>query len=331
MMLKVALLVSMLFQLGAAVFALTLIRRTRYNISWILISAGFVLMAIRRLFDFSLLFWETSLFKKEEVNAWIGVVISIFLLAGVIFIRKIFNLQDEVERLRTENEQRVLSAVINTEETARQKFARELHDGLGPALSSIKMTLSAVNQETLTPFNRKIISNICNLTDNSLVTLKEIANNLSPHLLKNFGLEKAIETFADQLFSASAIKYSLFLNIDKQNLSEEMNISLYRIVCELMNNSLKHAHPTTIYLEITESDKLLVMNYKDDGCGFDNFQLRTESKHTGMGFDNITSRTRLLKGMYYIDTAPGKGFSIEFYFPKKESGKTKSHFSETSL
>ncbi len=330
-MLKVALLVSMLFQLGAAVFALTLIRRTRYNISWILISAGFVLMAIRRLFDFSLLFWETSLFKKEEVNAWIGVVISIFLLAGVIFIRKIFNLQDELERLRTENEQRVLSAVINTEETARQKFARELHDGLGPALSSIKMTLSAVNQETLTPLNSKIISNVCNLTDNSLVTLKEIANNLSPHLLKNFGLEKAIETFADQLFSASAIKYSLFLNIDKQNLSEEMNISLYRIVCELMNNSLKHARPTSVYLEITESDKLLVMNYKDDGYGFDNFQLRTESKHTGMGFDNITSRTRLLKGMYYINTAPGKGFSIEFYFPKKKSGKTKSHFTETSL
>jgi signal transduction histidine kinase len=331
MMLKVALLVSMLFQLGAAVFALTLIRRTRYNISWILISAGFVLMAIRRLFDFSLLFWETSLFKKEEVNTWIGVVISIFLLAGVIFIRKIFNLQEEVERLRTENEQRVLSAVINTEETARQKFARELHDGLGPSLSSIKMTLSAVKHESLTPMNSKIISNVCNLTDYSLVTLKEIANNLSPHLLKNYGLGKAIETFADQLFSASGVKHSLFLNIDEQQLSDEKKISLYRIICELMNNSLKHANPSSVSLELTESDKLIVMNYKDDGCGFENFQTRKDTKPTGMGFANITSRTRLLNGMYYIDTAPGKGFFIEFYFPKKKSDKTKSDFSETSL
>ncbi len=318
MLLKFALLASMLFQLGAAVFALSLIRRTRYNISWILISAGFVLMAVRRLFDFSFLFWETTLFKKEEVNTWIGVVISVLLLAGVIFIRKIFNLQEELEKMRTENEQRVLSAVINTEDNARRKFARELHDGLGPALSSIKMTLSAVRHETLSPMNSKIIQNACNLTDNSLVTLKEIANSLSPHLLRNFGLEKAIETFADQLFSPSGIRFSLAVNIDEQNLSDEIKNSFYRIVCELMNNSMKHANPSSVYLELTESDQLIVMYYKDDGCGFENFLSQPESKHSGMGFDNITSRTRTLNGKYYIDTAPGNGFSIEFYFPKTD-------------
>ena len=112
-MLKFALLISMLFQLGAAVFAITLIRRTRYNISWILISAVLVLMAIRRLFDFSTFFWETNLFQREEINAWIGVLISVFIFVGVIFIRKIFNLQDQVEKLREENEQRILSAIIH--------------------------------------------------------------------------------------------------------------------------------------------------------------------------------------------------------------------------
>ena len=121
-MLKVALVVSMLFQLGAAVFAITLIRRTRYNISWILISAGLVLMAIRRLFDFSTLFWETNLFQREEINAWIGILISVFIFVGVIFIRKIFNLQDQVEKLRQESEHKILSVIINTEETERQTF-----------------------------------------------------------------------------------------------------------------------------------------------------------------------------------------------------------------
>ena len=110
---KFALVVSMLFQLGAAVFAITLIRRTRYNISWILISAGLVLMAIRRLFDFSTLFWETNLFQREEINAWIGVLISVFIFIGVIFIRKIFNLHDQVEKLRQEKEQKILSAIIH--------------------------------------------------------------------------------------------------------------------------------------------------------------------------------------------------------------------------
>jgi signal transduction histidine kinase len=314
-MLKFALLLSMLFQLGAAVYAISLIRRTRYNISWILISAAFVFMAVRRLFDFSTFFWESDLFQNEKINGWIGVIISLFMFVGVIFIRKIFNLQDQVEKLRHENEQKILSAIINTEEKERQTFARELHDGLGPVLSSIKMTLSAIKPETLTPLNREIISKAFNASNTSVTTLKEIANNLSPHLLKNYGLEKAIETFADQLFSTTDIKFESNLNFDKNRLSDEMKISCYRIVSELMNNSLKHANPKNVSLEITETESLLTIHYKDDGCGFENFQTGKKSKSPGMGFNNIISRTKSLNGMFHLETSPGKGFSTEFYFP----------------
>jgi signal transduction histidine kinase len=317
MMLKIALVVSMLFQLGAAVFAITLIRRTRFNISWILISAGLVLMAIRRLFDFSTLFWETNLFQREEINAWIGILISIFIFVGVIFIRKIFNLQDQVEKLRQESEHKILSAIINTEETERQTFARELHDGLGPVLSSIKMTLSAINTETLTPFNRELIKKAFNASNNSVTTLKEIANNLSPHLLKNYGLEKAIETFSLQLFSPTSIKFESNLNFDENHLTEEMKISCYRIVSELINNSIKHANPLVVNLEINETERFLTIKYKDDGCGFENFQIDKNSKIPGMGFNNIISRTKSLNGMYHIQTSLGNGFFVEFYFPLK--------------
>ena len=316
-MLKIALVVSMLFQLGAAVFAITLIRRTRYNISWVLISAGLVLMAIRRLFDFSTLFWETNLFQREEINAWIGILISVFIFAGVIFIRKIFNLQDQVEKLRQESEQKVLSAIINTEETERQTFARELHDGLGPVLSSIKMTLSAIKTESLTPINREIINKALKASNTSVTTLKEIANNLSPHLLKNYGLEKAIETFAHELFSPTSIKFESNLKFDENHLSEEMKISCYRIVSELINNSLKHANPSVVNLEINETDRFLNIKYKDDGYGFENFQIDKNSKIPGMGFSNIISRTKSLNGMYHIQTSSGNGFFVEFYFPLK--------------
>jgi signal transduction histidine kinase len=314
-MLKFALLFSMLFQLGAAVYAVSLIRRTRYNISWLLLSSAFVLMAVRWLFDFSTLFYDSRLVPKEEINGWIGVLISILIFVGVIFIRKIFNLQDRIDQLRQESEQNVLSAIIKTEDKARQTFARELHDGLGPVLSSIKMTLSALNHETLTPLNKKIIDSAYSATDNSIIALKEIANNLSPHLLKNYGLEKAIETCAQQLLSATDIKFKLNSFFNENHLSEEMKISLYRIVSELINNSLKHGNPTTIDLEITESERLLVMNYKDDGCGSENFQTENSSILPGMGFNNIISRTKSLKGMYYIQTSQGNGFSVEFYFP----------------
>lgn len=317
-MLKFAILLSMLFQLAAAVYAISLIRRTRYNISWILISASFVLMAVRRLFDFSSLFWEDLLFKREEVNSWIGVVISLLMFSGVIFIRKIFNLNDRIEQLRQESEQRILSAVIQTEDKARQAFARELHDGLGPVLSSIKMTLSAINRDSLTPVNRAIFERAFSATDNSVATLKEIANNLSPHLLKNYGLVKAIENLAGQLFDGSKINVSVNAAFDENLISEEMKISCYRIVSELMNNSLKHANPTEIQLKMNLTNQYLHLHYNDNGQGFTNFQNNKNEPVTGMGFNNIISRTKSLKGMYHIETSPGNGFSIEIYFPYNE-------------
>lgn len=316
-MLKFAILLSMLFQLAAAVYAITLIRRTRYNISWILISASFFLMAVRRLFDFSTFFWESDLFQNEKINGWIGVIISLFMFVGVIFIRKIFDLNDQVEKLRQESEQKILSAIINTEEKERQTFARELHDGLGPVLSAIKMTLSAIKPETLTPMNREIINKAFNASNTSVTTLKEIANNLSPHLLNNYGLEKAIETFSNQLFSSIDIKVGLKFEFSENHLSDGLKISCYRIVSELLNNSLKHAKPNYISLEITESESLLTIHYKDDGCGFENFQTNKKSKIPGMGFNNIISRTKSLNGMYHIETSPGNGFAADFYFPLK--------------
>ena len=107
MLLKIALLLAMLIQVAAAIIAISLIRRTRYNSSWILISTGFVLMAVRRLFDFSTLFWDSPFFQKEEVNSWLGILISFLIFVGVIYIREIFNLRDRIDQLREENESAV--------------------------------------------------------------------------------------------------------------------------------------------------------------------------------------------------------------------------------
>ncbi|MBN1820352.1 MAG: sensor histidine kinase [Prolixibacteraceae bacterium] len=313
--LKIALLLSMLFQVGATVFAISLIRKTRYNISWILISSGFLLMALRRLSDFSSLFWETSLYQKEEVNSWIGIFISVLLFVGVIFIKKIFNLQNQIEQLRKDNEKKVLSAIINTEEKARQTFARELHDGMGPVLSSIKMALSAIDRKSLSEMNKKIIESAYNSASNSIFTLKEIANNLSPHLLINFGLNQALDNLASQLLPQKNIGYEFDFQMDDKQLSKEMTINFYRIISELMNNSFTHANPQKIYLEIKKEESYILIRYMDDGDGFEYSPDTDENKSIGMGLNNISSRVKSLNGYYTITTAPGHGFSIELYFP----------------
>ncbi len=317
MLLKVALLVSMLIQLGAAIIAVSLIRRTRYNISWILISAGFVLMSIRRLIEFSSLFWETQLFSKENVNSWLGVLISVMMMAGLFFIRQIFNMNDRIEELRKGNEARLLSAVIQGEEKARQSIARDLHDGLGPLLSSIKMIISAMDAEKLDQNNRKIIERSVYVTDEALVTLKEISNNLSPHLLKDFGLIKAIETFSAQLFENSQVDFQIITNIEEVRFYNELEISIYRIVSELLSNSIKHSEAKGIVLKINRKDSFLQLEYNDDGKGFSQEDKEKRSRIKGMGLENIRSRVKSLNGQFIVNSEPGKGINVFIQIPLK--------------
>ena len=317
MLLQIALVLSMLIQLGAAIIAVSLIRRTRYNVSWILISLGFVLMALRRLFEFSTLFWEIQLISKEEINSWIGIVISIFMLIGLIFIRQIFNLQDQIEEIRKEGEVRLLKAIIQTEEKARQTFARELHDGLGPVLSSIKMTISAIDVERLDKSNQGIIERACQVTDEAIVTLKEISNHLSPYLLKNYGLKIALESFFNKILEKSDISFEITCNMGSKRYNYDIEISLFRIICELLNNSIKHGRPNLITICLTDNGDEISLEYQDDGCGFDSKDYSEGNKTKGMGLENIRSRIKSLDGYYHIYSECGKGVRVNIHIPVK--------------
>ncbi|MCW0483313.1 sensor histidine kinase [Gaoshiqia sediminis] len=317
MLLKIAIVISMLFQLGATVLAVSLVRRTRFNITWVLISLGLVLMAVRRLFDFSVHFWDSRLFTQTDLNSWIGVLISILMFVGVVFIRQLFTLQERIDQLKRENESKVLSAVMQAEEKARRTFAADLHDGLGPLLSSVKMYLSAIDADTLDVKNREIIGRSCRVTDEAIASLKEISNNLSPHVLQNYGLVKAIAAMSDQLTASHGIAVELITKKEAERWEEELEISLYRIVSELLANSVKHARPNHIRIEIDQPGPDLRLFYSDDGCGFDMDSHDEASLPRGMGLENIFSRVKSLNGNYQLRTAPGEGFSIQLIFPLK--------------
>lgn len=314
MLLKVFLLLSMLIQLGAAIASVSLIRRTRYNISWILISAGFVLMALRRLIEFSALFWETRIISKDEVNSWIGILISLLMLTGVIFIRQIFNLQDRIDELRKENESRVLKAIIQAEEKARQSFARELHDGLGPVLSSVKMIVSAIELDKMDTSNKRIVERACGAADEAINALKEISNHLSPHLLQNYGLVKALETSVPQLLLHTGIRFALHGNISLKRYNYDIEINAFRIISELLNNSIKHGNPRTVTIELKDTVDFLQIDYHDDGTGFSLNNI-SQPHQPGMGLDNIRSRIKSLNGDYFIDSEPEKGVRVNIQIP----------------
>lgn len=306
-MLFYGLILSITCQVVATLIAISMIRRTRYNISWLFISGAFVLMAIRRMIEAKTLVLDPDN-TWGNINNWLGVGISIFLLLGTVYIKKIFDLQDKIKILRDRAEGNILNAIISTEEKSRQQFAKELHDGIGPLLSTIKMSISAINKEEIGDQNKVILDKTNQAIQEAITAVKEISNNLSPHILNNFGLLKALQNFTDHM-PAKEIDIMISSNIDGNRYTYNTEVTLYRILCELINNTVKHASAKKIEIDLHEEGNNLVINYLDDGVGFDPQEL--ESNHQGLGFPNIQSRIKSLNGNIEMFTKPNEGFMMK--------------------
>lgn len=190
MLIKILLVIAILIQTVATAYALKLVRATKYNSVWILFIVGFSLLSVER---FVQLLMASGQYVPRWWFAYLGIVISICLSIGVMYAHKLFKYIGRLNRQRQLLNKRILTAVLRTEEKARSRFSKELHDGLGPLLSSARMSLSALARDERSPEQKEIIDNTTYVIDEAIRSLREISNNLSPHVLNDFGLARRPE------------------------------------------------------------------------------------------------------------------------------------------
>jgi signal transduction histidine kinase len=310
MVIKICLILSVIIQFVAAIIAVSLIKRTKNNIAWWLISMGFMVMAARLFFEVLIVFDPVNRTINSYFYSWLGIIVSLLMLFSLIFIRRIFNIQKKYDELRVEREAEVLSAIVKTEENERARFAKELHDGLGPLLSTVKMSVSTIKKQMGSNADLRIIENTEKLIDESIFTIKEISNNISPHILNNFGLFKALQSFVTKVQLSNPINIILNSNLNEKRFSYNIEVVFYRVVCEMITNTLKHAAARRITIDLFEDNGELLLEYFDDGVGFS--PEKAEQEGQGMGLANIRSRINSLNGSYHVQSRKGKGvvFSI---------------------
>ncbi|MEZ3443018.1 ATP-binding protein [uncultured Alistipes sp.] len=301
-MLKILLVAAILIQLVASVFAVRLIRTTRYNSIWILFIVGFMLLSVERLLQ---LLWVSGQRFPMEISVWLGVVVSVALSIGVMYAHKLFRYIERMNRHSQTVNKRILTAVLRTEEKSRSRFARELHDGLGPLLSSAKMSLSAVSCEGMDDERRAIVENTAYVIDEAIRSLREISNNMSPHVLADFGLVRGVQNFIQKCTGMHDVKIRFMTDLRSERFDANVEVILYRVICELINNSLKHAACTEISLSLSQGNGRLSLDYSDNGRGFDPQAMMD----CGMGLSNIASRVHSLNGTFDIRGRKGKGMS----------------------
>ncbi len=304
----VALIISIILQIIAASVALRFMKITKYRLSWILLSLSFVFMAIRKIIQLNEFFRGTPSYTWQMVDEWIGVLVSFMIIVGVVLIREIFYSlkKAEIDRLRTER--RVLNAIINTEENERRRFAKDLHDGLGPILSTVKMSVSSLSDRINDLDGIDILNNTNHLVNEALNTIKEVSDNLSPHVLSNFGLASAISAFTTKINQTGTVEIDFKSNMETRRLENDKEVVIYRAACELINNAIRHSGASRIEIELNKHEKFVTLHFYDNGRGFDPSSIGKEDIK-GMGLSNIETRVKSVEGVFIIESTQGKGTS----------------------
>jgi signal transduction histidine kinase len=248
------------------------------------------------------------------------ILIAFLLLTGVVFIKQLFKSLKRIDDIRSESENRVIQAIMHTEEKERRQLAKDLHDGIGPLLSNIKMSVTALDKSLITGFNKTVIDNISNLINESITALKYTSNNLSPHVLNSFGMASALHSFIENISLLGKIEITFSNNIENTRFGSQVETNLYRIICELFQNTIKHASAGNVSLLIHNHENRLVIQYFDDGVGFDPDDA---GQLSGMGLSNMNSRIKALNGEIEYKRIMPKGMMTSIVIRTKT--KTVSH------
>lgn len=299
--LKIMLVAAIAIQCVATVFALKLVHTTKYNSVWILFIIGFFVLSVNLVLQF------IAISKAAAIPVPTFIIMSttasLCMSIGVMYAHKLFNYIERLNSQRSLFNKRILTAVLRTEEKSRSRFAKELHDGMGPLLSSAKMSLTALSSENGAAQQKEIISNTIYVIDEAIRSLREISNNMQPQVLNDFGLSRAVRNFIDKSVSIHNIKIRFTTNLRNERFDSDVEVIMYRVICELITNSLKHSGCKSINLSLAYTNDILSLEYTDDGRGFN----PSAMMDCGMGLSNISSRINSLNGTFDITSSKGKG------------------------
>jgi two-component system, NarL family, sensor kinase len=220
--------------------------------------------------------------------------------------------QVQLQRINELEKERYLSAteaVLKGEEQERTRLAKDLHDGLGGMLSGIKHALNTMKENLImTPDNAQAFARSMDMLDSSIQEMRRVAHNMMPETLVKFGLDAALRDFCNDITNSGAlqVKYQS-LQMEGVDIDPTIAITTYRIVQELINNTIKHASAQNALVQISRTDGRLDLEVEDDGKGFDTAML---DQGKGIGWSNIQHRVAFLKGTLDIHSDIGKGTFI---------------------
>jgi signal transduction histidine kinase len=232
------------------------------------------------------------------IGAFLAIIISFFIVSMLRYHRRYVKLQKE----RVMNEIAIL-------ENERKRIAYDLHDSLGPVLSSVKLNINSL--ETPSDDDQLLIQKASGRIDDVIRNMRAISYNLLPITLERKGFFEALREFIDYTTVKNKLPIQVLFK-QQVEIPKPKQIHIFRMLQEIIHNSIKHAQAKNLYIVFGYEDGQIIIVTKDDGIGFDVRKVQENS--TGLGLKSIESRTDILNGKIHVESTPGKGTTYLFKF-----------------
>jgi signal transduction histidine kinase/Tfp pilus assembly protein PilF len=243
--------------------------------------------------------------KNTTIVLVIGLAVALLLLAIIWWIRH----RNWLQSLEQANKIEVLRAAVQGADRERSRIAADLHDGIGGMLSAAMMRFMAIHHEKKDITNVAAYNEAMNLLDEMGDEIRKTAHNLMPEALLKQSLPEAVQSFCTYMQGTALLRIEFQHFGDFPILSQEVKLSAYRIIQELLRNACQHSKASQVLVQLIMQQQLLIITVEDNGSGFD-----TTKQYTGMGLHNLQTRINSLDGHCTIESQPGRGTSVNIEF-----------------
>lgn len=250
--------------------------------------------------------------NKLLITGIISLLIGIFIITYILIQRnKIAKknetiAQQKIENILNEQEIKTYDAMLEGQEEERKRIANDLHDRLGSMLSTVKLLFSALDTklDSAIDENKQQYTKANLLLDEACVEVRRISHNLSTGMVSNFGMKAALEELTESINDSNIISCKLLFYGLENRLENSVEIGIYRMIQEIINNILKHAQAKNIIIQLNKIEDSISITIEDNGVGFN---VEEKKKSGGLGLASIEARAKKLSGIYRIDSSLGRG------------------------
>jgi len=249
---------------------------------------------------------EVYRYKSRQKNQMLFFLALTVVLSTIIILYRLRLAKQQIIQLKQEKQLVATQAVFDGETAERTRLARDLHDGLGSMLTSVKLQLQEMKREAKKEHdNVGQYDKALQMLDDTVHEMRRVSHHLMPDSLSRFGLKPAVEDFFRSL--STNINFGFFG--EEKRIDPKLEVVVYRCIHELVNNALKHADASQIMVQIMQEADRIAFTVQDDGCGFD-----PSTVTAGAGLQNIRTRVTSFGGHIHIDAKVGEGAEINVEF-----------------